>query len=109
MSDALNAGVAALRQRFIDRTIAQRPRFAALRAMLTEGKLQGAELEELRQLCHKLHGAGGTFGLPEFSAVAGQAEDWCDAMVEQPEEAGIAPRELGQVLDTLVAMIAKLG
>ena len=109
MSDALSAGVAALRSRFIDRTIGQRQRFVALRTAVADDKLSAAELEELRQLCHKLHGAGGTFGMPELSAVAGRAEECCDDLISRPEAVANAPANLAQALDSLLDMLAKLG
>lgn len=59
-----------LRQRFLDRCETDLP---VLEAAAQEP--ESVDRAELRERVHKLAGAAGTFGFPELSRIAGEADD----------------------------------
>lgn len=62
--------LAGLRARFLDRCRTDLPLLEAAAA-----RPQAADAEELRFCVHRLAGAAGTFGFPDLSAAAGDADD----------------------------------
>jgi HPt (histidine-containing phosphotransfer) domain-containing protein len=75
MSDTYETKLAALRQRFRDRSAADSVVLARIVADLERGSPTAGLPPELRRIAHGLAGAAGTFGFEAISACAAELED----------------------------------
>ncbi len=103
------AKLAAMRQRFVARANEQAARLAELRGGLAGTAMLAPEArDEIRRLCHSLHGAGGTFGFQDISEAAAAAEDLGDELAAEGADAALNV-ELDAALGQLLALIAAIG
>jgi len=94
MTDAFDARLQALKQRFLLRSAGD---LEVIERALSEPASVGRE--ELRQVVHRLAGAAGTFGYAELSRIAGEADD---ALVLN--QADVGP-ELARLAEGLKAVL----
>jgi chemotaxis protein histidine kinase CheA len=102
----LREQVAALGQKFLQRTQDQATSLRELLASLSEG--DESVLARMQELSHKIHGSGAMFGFDEVSRFAGEIEQLCYDR-RQANEAGAmgSIAELVERLDQSIAALAR--
>jgi chemotaxis protein histidine kinase CheA len=93
--------MAAFRARFLERAAAESERLEKVLMTLRQGENNTAATAEMTRLAHGLAGAGGTFGFPEVSVAAAEAEN---ASLAQPLDAAA----LSESGERLLAVLGKL-
>jgi HPt (histidine-containing phosphotransfer) domain-containing protein len=94
----LRAAILRLGQGFLERTQSDLARLQALVVRVHAG--ESAALEALRDLSHRIHGGGATFGFARISECAAHLEQLC-AELEHRQSTGGADRALAERLESL--------
>lgn len=80
----VQASLAALKQKFLERSRQEVSLLSDRAEKLREGTLDGEELSEAYRLLHRLAGSAGTFGMPELGEEARELEKSLKPEVEGP-------------------------
>jgi HPt (histidine-containing phosphotransfer) domain-containing protein len=102
----LREQVAALGQKFLQRTQDQATALRELLASLSAG--DESVLARMQELAHKIHGSGAMFGFDDVSRFAGEIEQLCyDRRQANEAGAGGPIVELRQRLDQSIAALGR--
>lgn len=96
MNETFDERLDELREKFRERAIAESTTIEGMAAELRAGLAPSGLAAELRQIAHRLAGAGGTFGFAEISARATELED---LLAEQSADAEVAESCLALVTE----------
>ena len=89
MSQTFDERLDELRERFRERAIADTATIEGMAEEIRAGHAPSGLAAELRQIVHRLAGAGGTFGFAEISARASELEE---LLLEQSADAEVVER-----------------
>jgi hypothetical protein len=95
---ALSVKLAALRERFLQRTRGELPGLFELLARIEAGDSAG--LVQLKLYAHRIHGSGATFDFAAISKSAGRIENLVEALIGTPAAGAAEPHDMCCLLES---------
>ena len=99
--------LAALRERFLQRTRGELPILSELLGRIQAGDSTG--FAQLQVLTHRIHGSGATFDFAAISESAGQIEKLLEALIAMSAASTVEPHDLRSLAECGRRLVLEIG